>query len=207
MDLRDLLARARVLPVLSIADVDLGLELVRALGAGGLTTVEITLRTPAALTAIERIRRDLPGLAVGVGTVLEADGLRRARDAGAQFAVSPGLSEDLAMAARAHGTPYLPGVQTASEIMTARRLGLTTLKFFPARAAGGPAALQAFAPVFPDVAFCPTGGIGAEDVAAYLRLSNVVAVGGSWMAPADLVGARDWRALEALARRIAATTA
>jgi 2-dehydro-3-deoxyphosphogluconate aldolase / (4S)-4-hydroxy-2-oxoglutarate aldolase len=118
-----------------------------------------------------------------------------------QFAVSPGLSEELAKAASDARLPYMPAVQTGSEIMAARRLGFTTLKFFPARPAGGVAALKAFAPVFQDVAFCPTGGVSADDFRDYLRLENVVAVGGSWMVPADLVKAHNWRAIEGLARK------
>src|SRR5690606_10336801 len=130
--------------------------------------------------------------------------IRAAVDAGAQFAISPGLAEELARAASDAKLAYMPAVQTASEIMAARRLGFTTLKFFPARPAGGVAALKAFAPVFPDVAFCPTGGVSGQDFGDYLRLENVIAVGGSWMAPPDLIARRDWRAIEALARKATA---
>jgi 2-dehydro-3-deoxyphosphogluconate aldolase/(4S)-4-hydroxy-2-oxoglutarate aldolase len=163
--------------------------------------LEITLRTRAALGAVARIRSAVPGAVVGVGTVVRLQDVRSAVDAGVQFAVSPGLSEELAKAAADARLSYMPAVQTGSEIMMARRLGFTTLKFFPARAAGGVAALKAFAPVFPDVAFCPTGGVGADDFRDYLRLENVVAVGGSWMAPAEMVRRRDWRGIEAAARK------
>jgi 2-dehydro-3-deoxyphosphogluconate aldolase/(4S)-4-hydroxy-2-oxoglutarate aldolase len=204
MNLHDVLARVRVVPVLTIEDVDLSVDLSRSLAAGGLNVLEITLRTPAALAAVDAISAALPEAVVGVGTVTRPDEFRRAIDAGARFAVSPGLTEDLARAGKAAGIAYMPAAQTASEVMRARELGFHTLKFFPAKSAGGVTALKALAPVFPDVAFCPTGGLGAADFMEYLRLDNVVAVGGSWMLPPDLVKARDWRAIETLARQIAA---
>jgi 2-dehydro-3-deoxyphosphogluconate aldolase/(4S)-4-hydroxy-2-oxoglutarate aldolase len=201
MTIQTIFAKARVVPVLTIDDEALGVDLARALVAGGMPVLEITLRTRAALHAVERIKAAVPGAVVGVGTVVRLQDVRSAVDAGVQFAVSPGLSEELAKAAADARLAYMPAVQTGSEIMTARRLGFTTLKFFPARAAGGVAALKAFAPVFPDIAFCPTGGVGADDFRDYLRLENVVAVGGSWMVPADLIRRRDWRAIEAVARK------
>lgn len=201
MTIRTIFAKARVVPVLTIDDADLGADLAKALVAGGLPVLEITLRTRAALAAVEKIKAAVAGAVVGVGTVIRLQDVRSAVDAGVQFAVSPGLSEELAKAASEAKLPYMPAVQTGSEIMAARRLGLTTLKFFPARSSGGIAALKAFAPVFQDVAFCPTGGVGAEDFRDYLRLDNVIAVGGSWMVPANLVQARDWRAIEGLARK------
>jgi 2-dehydro-3-deoxyphosphogluconate aldolase / (4S)-4-hydroxy-2-oxoglutarate aldolase len=201
MTIRTIFQKARVVPVLTIEDEAAGVDLARALVSGGLPVLEITLRTRAALAAIEKIRSSVPGAIVGVGTVIRLQDVRSAVEAGVQFAVSPGLSEELAKAASDAKLPYLPAVQTSSEIMTARRLGFTTLKFFPARPAGGIAALKAFAPVYPDMAFCPTGGVSADDFRDYLTLGNVVAVGGSWMAPADLVKSRDWRAIETLARK------
>jgi 2-dehydro-3-deoxyphosphogluconate aldolase/(4S)-4-hydroxy-2-oxoglutarate aldolase len=190
-----------VIPVLTIDDADAGVDLAKALVAGGMPVVEITLRTRAALAAVEKIRAMVPDTLIGVGTVIRLQDVRSAVDSGVQFAVSPGLSEELAKAASDARLPYMPAVQTGSEIMAARRLGFTTLKFFPAKSSGGTAALRAFAPVFQDVAFCPTGGVGAEDFRDYLHLENVVAVGGSWMVPGDLVKARDWRAIEGLARK------
>jgi 2-dehydro-3-deoxyphosphogluconate aldolase/(4S)-4-hydroxy-2-oxoglutarate aldolase len=201
MTIRTIFAKARVVPVLTIEDAVAGADLAKALVAGGMPVLEITLRTRAALAAVEKIRSVVSGAVVGVGTVIRLQDVRSAVDAGVQFAVSPGLSEELAKAASDARLPYMPAVQTGSEIMAARRLGFTTLKFFPARPAGGVAALKAFAPVFQDVAFCPTGGVSADDFRDYLRLENVVAVGGSWMVPADLVKAHNWRAIEGLARK------
>jgi 2-dehydro-3-deoxyphosphogluconate aldolase/(4S)-4-hydroxy-2-oxoglutarate aldolase len=201
MTIRTIFAKARVVPVLTIDDAESGADLAKALVAGGMPVLEITLRTRAALAAVEKIKAAVPGAVVGVGTVIRLQDVRSAVDAGVQFAVSPGLSEELAKAVSDAKLPYMPAVQTGSEIMAARRLGLTTLKFFPAKSSGGVAALKSFAPVFQDVAFCPTGGVSAEDFRDYLKLGNVVAVGGSWMVPGDRVKARDWRGVEALARK------
>lgn len=200
MTIRTIFAKAKVVPVLTIDEAESGVDLAKALVSGGLPVLEITLRTRAALAAVEKIKAAVPGAVVGVGTVIRLQDVRSAVDVGVQFAVSPGLSEELAKAASDAKLPYMPAVQTGSEIMAARRLGFTTLKFFPAKLSGGIAALKAFAPVFQDVAFCPTGGVSAGDFRDYLKLDNVVAVGGSWMVPGDLVKARDWRAIETLAR-------
>jgi 2-dehydro-3-deoxyphosphogluconate aldolase/(4S)-4-hydroxy-2-oxoglutarate aldolase len=201
MTIRTIFQQARVIPVLTIDDAESGIGLARALVAGGLPVLEVTLRTRGALEAVKAIKASVPDAVVGVGTVVRLQDVHNAASAGVHFAVSPGLSEELAKAAADAKLPYMPAVQTGSEIMTARRLGFTTLKFFPAKPAGGVAALKAFAPVFPDVAFCPTGGVGADDFRDYLRLENVVAVGGSWMVPADLVKRRDWKGIEAAARK------
>lgn len=201
MTVRTIFTKARVIPVLTIEDVSAGVDLAHALVSGGLPVLEITLRTRGALAAARAIRTSVPNAVVGLGTVVRLQDIRAALDAGAQFAVSPGLSEELAKAASDANLSYMPAVQTASEIMAARGLGFTTLKFFPAKPAGGIATLKAFGPVFPDVAFCPTGGVSGEDFRDYLRLDNVVAVGGSWMVPADLVKQCDWRAIETLARK------
>ena len=203
MDLRDVFSKARVVPVLTIEDPDVAIDLARALIDGGLNVIEVTLRTSAALGAVDMLASEFPDAVIGVGTVTRPNELRAAREAGARFAVSPGLVEELCSAATTAGISYLPGVQTASEIMNARRFGFTTLKFFPVRPAGGVAALKAFAPVFPDVRFCPTGGVTADDFMDYLLLENVIAIGGAFMVPADLLKARDWRAIAALARQIA----
>jgi 2-dehydro-3-deoxyphosphogluconate aldolase/(4S)-4-hydroxy-2-oxoglutarate aldolase len=201
MTIRTIFAKGRVVPVLTIDDAEAGADLAKALVAGGMPVLEITLRTRGALAAVEKIRAAVSGAVVGVGTVIRLQDVRSAVDAGVQFAVSPGLSEELAKAASDAKLPYMPAVQTGSEMMAARRLGFTTLKFFPARSSGGIAALKAFAPVFQDVAFCPTGGVSGDDFRDYLKLANVVAVGGSWMVPGDRVKARDWRGIEALARK------
>ena len=199
-----ILARSRVIPVLTIEDVDDALPLCGALHAGGLGVVEITLRTAAALAAVAVVVRAIPDIAVGVGTLLDGRDFLRAHDFGAAFAVSPGFDPDLVAQADRAGIAYLPGVQTSSEAMAARRSGLRYLKFFPARAAGGIPFLQQLAPVYPELRFCPTGGIGFEDAPAYLAEPTVVSIGGSFAAPASLIRNRDWRAITALAARAAA---
>jgi 2-dehydro-3-deoxyphosphogluconate aldolase/(4S)-4-hydroxy-2-oxoglutarate aldolase len=198
--LRARLRAAVAVPVITAGEVDATVELCRALVAGGLDMLEITLRTPTALAALGAVARALPQAHVGVGTALSVDDLRRAADAGARFAVSPGFDPGMAEAARAAPLDWLPGAVTASEIMQARNAGFTTLKFFPAQQSGGTAALRAFAPVFADVAFCPTGGLDQTLAAEYLACPNVVAAGGTWMMPKDAIVARDWRRIEQLAR-------
>jgi 2-dehydro-3-deoxyphosphogluconate aldolase/(4S)-4-hydroxy-2-oxoglutarate aldolase len=193
-----------VIPVLTIARVADAVPLAASLLRGGLRLIEVTLRTPDALAAIRAIAHDVPDIVVGAGTVLTGADASRAREAGARFLVSPGLTPELAAAGLASGLPYLPGAVTASEVIAARDLGFSLLKFFPAAAAGGVELLRAYAPVFAGVAFCPTGGVTAENAGAYLSLANVPMVGGSWMAPAEAVAAGDWRRIEALARAAAA---
>jgi 2-dehydro-3-deoxyphosphogluconate aldolase / (4S)-4-hydroxy-2-oxoglutarate aldolase len=200
MNMRAIMARAPVIPVLTIdREVD-AVPLGRALCAGGLTVLEVTLRTPAALAAISAMRKALPEAIVGAGTLTVPEDFARVATAGAQFAVTPGLTEELAVAGRHAGFPLLPGIATASELIAARAAGYSALKFFPAEPAGGTAMLAAFAPVFPDVLFCPTGGITRESAPRYLLLKNVACVGGSWVAPAAAVQAGDWASIEALAR-------
>lgn len=200
---RALAARAPVIPVLVIEDAGRAADLGRALVAGGLPVLEVTLRTPAALAAI-RAMADVPGAAVGAGTVLSGDDARRAQDAGATFAVSPGLTPALAEACVAIGLPLLPGAVTASEVMAALELGYDMLKFFPAEPAGGVPALAALGGPLPQVAFCPTGGITPANAPAYLALKSVLCVGGSWVAPAADQAKGDWGAIEARAREAAA---
>lgn len=202
--IEDVFADRPMVPVLTITDAALALPLARALAAGGLDVLEITLRTRQALDAVSAIRSGLAEVTVGVGTVLSAAQLLRARDAGAAFAVSPGYDPALADAASVARLPLLPGVATASEAMAARGRGFRLLKFFPAEPMGGVATLQALAPIFPDLRFCPTGGIDAARAPGYLALDNVAAVGGSWVAPARLVRSHDWPAITALARAAAA---
>lgn len=195
-DIRSQLARARIVPVLTLEPGPDAVELCQALVRGGLTMLEITLRTDGALRAIEMVAHALPNAAIGVGTITRAGQLVQAASAGARFAVSPGATPALLEAAAKSGLPFLPGTATPSDVILARAAGFTTLKFFPAKPMGGIATLAALAPVFGDVAFCPTGGITQQDFRDYLALKNVVAVGGSWMAPRAAIAARDWAAIE-----------
>jgi 2-dehydro-3-deoxyphosphogluconate aldolase/(4S)-4-hydroxy-2-oxoglutarate aldolase len=203
MTVRDMLAKARVVPVMTVHDVAQGVDLAKALVAGGLTMLEVTLRTKEALKAVEAIAKAVPTATVGVGTLTRPEEFKASSDAGAVFAVSPGLTPRLAEAGKASGIAYLPSAITPSEVMAAREWGYTTLKFFPCKAAGGLGALKNFEPVFADVAFCPTGGLGMDDFRDYLALSNVVACGGTWMMPATLIKAGDWQGITALARQAA----
>lgn len=202
--LSDILRRAPVVPVLSVEEARQAVPLARALVAGGLPVLEITLRTEAALAAIEAIARDVGEAVVGAGTVLTADQLSAVAERGARFAVSPGATPNL-LAAAARGTlPLLPGAATASEVMRLLEAGHELMKFFPAEPAGGIAALKALAAPLPQARFCPTGGITAESAAAYLALPNVVCVGGSWVAPAEAVRRADWERITGLAKAAAA---
>jgi 2-dehydro-3-deoxyphosphogluconate aldolase/(4S)-4-hydroxy-2-oxoglutarate aldolase len=195
-----LFAGVRVVPVLTIGRVEQAVPLARALVDGGLTHLEVTLRTDCALAAIEAIAARVPDAVPGVGTVLRPTQLAEARAAGARFAVSPGLTPALAEVARATPElPLLPGVATASEAMIAEGHGFGYVKFFPAGVIGGQAALKALAAPLPDIRFCPTGGVDAGNAGGYLALPNVFCVGGSWMAPAALLDKGDWPAISALA--------
>lgn len=192
MDIRSIMAQVPVIPVISINDPLNAVPLARALVEGGLHVLEITLRTPCAFDAVERIVAEVPEALVGVGTVLRADDVYRSRSLGARFAVSPGLTAELAQAAQESELPLLPGVMTPSEVMRAREHGYLNLKLFPAAQAGGAAMLKAMAGPFPDIRFCPTGGVSVDNLADYLSLSNVACVGGSWLTPEDAVTAGDW---------------
>jgi 2-dehydro-3-deoxyphosphogluconate aldolase/(4S)-4-hydroxy-2-oxoglutarate aldolase len=198
--LDDVAARCPLIPVLVIEDDRQAVPLARALVTGGIAAIEITLRSDAALESIRRIAAELPDAVVGAGTVLDRAQFTAARKAGARFIVSPGATDALYDAADGAEIPFLPAVATASEIMRGRERGYRRFKFFPAARAGGIAALKDFAGPFPDVRFCPTGGVGADNFADYLGQPNVFAVGGSWLAPTDKVKAGDWPALTALAR-------
>jgi 2-dehydro-3-deoxyphosphogluconate aldolase/(4S)-4-hydroxy-2-oxoglutarate aldolase len=199
--MQELLSLSPVIPVLSIKDASQAVPLARALVSGGLKVIEVTLRTPCALEAMRRIVDEVEGACVGAGTVLTAKDLDLAQGAGARFAVSPGATPALLAAAKSSGLPFLPGVATPSEIMAALEAGLDCLKFFPAEAAGGIAMLKAFSGPFPGVRFCPTGGIREETLASYLALGNVAAVGGTWLAPADLLANNEWGQIQVLAER------
>jgi 2-dehydro-3-deoxyphosphogluconate aldolase/(4S)-4-hydroxy-2-oxoglutarate aldolase len=198
-----LFRHACIVPVLTIETLDDAEPLARTLVEAGLPILEITLRTPVALQAIERMR-DVPGAIVGAGTVLNAYDLDAVERAGAMFAISPGATPALLHAAADHAMPLLPGIATASELMRGLDAGFRRFKFFPAESSGGIAALRGFAGPFADVRFCPTGGIDATKATDYLALANVFAVGGSWMVPAQAVRARDWPAIATLARGAAA---
>jgi 2-dehydro-3-deoxyphosphogluconate aldolase / (4S)-4-hydroxy-2-oxoglutarate aldolase len=200
MNLRSILALAPVIPVLTIEHVDHAAPLARALCAGGLRVLEVTLRTPAGLRAIEAMRNAVPDAVVGVGTLTRAQDFADAGNAGARFGVSPGLTAELANAARSAKFPLLPGVMTPSELIAGLGWGFDTFKLFPAQQAGGVSMLKAFSGPFPDVVFCPTGGITRAAAPEYLALRNVVCVGGSWVAPADAIRTGDWKAIEELAR-------
>lgn len=201
MDLRAYLKLSPVVPVLTIHRVEDAVPLARALVAGGLKVLEVTLRTAAALEAMHCISAEVPDAVVAAGTVLTAKDLKRSAKAGARFAFSPGLADFML---EAGPIPVLPGVATASEVMKALEAGCSTFKFFPAVPAGGVGALKAFHGPFADVAFCPTGGIDAANAAQFLALPNVLCVGGSWVAPAKAIEAGDWTQIEALARDAAA---
>ena len=206
MSLRDVLKRARIVPVLTIERAEDAVPLARALAEGGLRTLEITLRTGAAPDAVRAIRSALPDLTVGCGTLTRPEDFELAKGLGVAFAVSPGLTPRLAEAARAAGMPYLPGASTVTEVLLAREAGFDTLKFFPAELAGGVKALRAFQPLVPGVRFCPTGGVNAGNAAEYLALPNVIAVGGTWVAPEDAIAAGDWTRITALAKEAMART-
>jgi 2-dehydro-3-deoxyphosphogluconate aldolase/(4S)-4-hydroxy-2-oxoglutarate aldolase len=196
----ELMAMAPVIPVLTIERLEDALPLARALVAGGLPVLEITLRTACALAAIERIAAEVEGAVTGAGTVLNASDFQRAEAAGARFVISPGLTEPLIAAASNSQAVFLPGVATASELMFGLDAGLTRFKFFPAETSGGAPALKALYGPFADVRFCPTGGITAASAPTYLALPNVACVGGGWIAPADAVAAGDWARITELAR-------
>jgi 2-dehydro-3-deoxyphosphogluconate aldolase / (4S)-4-hydroxy-2-oxoglutarate aldolase len=198
-----LLTRAPVIPVLTIARLADAVPLARALAAGGLPVIEVTLRTPVALDAVRAIVAEVPDCIVGVGTVTEVPDIRHALAAGAKYLVSPGTTGELADAFARTPVPCLPGCATVSEAMALAARGFRVLKFFPAEAAGGVAFLKSIAAPLPSLKFCPTGGIDQRNAAAYLALPNVIAIGGSWVAPKDAIGASDFARVTALAREAA----
>ena len=197
---REICALAPIVPVLVIEDVDSAEPLARALVAGGLPALEVTLRTPAALDAI-RIMAQIPGGQVGAGTLVTPSDVRAAKEAGATFGVSPGATDELLEACEAEGLPLLPGAATATEAMRLLARGYDMLKFFPAEASGGAPALKAIGAPLPQITFCPTGGVSPENAGDYLALDNVICAGGSWVAPKSLVMDRQWDQVEDLARK------
>ncbi|MDH6628692.1 2-dehydro-3-deoxyphosphogluconate aldolase/(4S)-4-hydroxy-2-oxoglutarate aldolase [Streptomyces sp. LBL] len=198
-----LLDLAPVIPVVVVEDAADAVPLARALVAGGLPAIEVTLRTPAALDAARAIVAEVPDAVVGVGTVITPAQVTEAVAAGARFLVSPGWTDVLLDAMRESGVPFLPGVSTTSEVVALLERGVREMKFFPAEAAGGTAYLKALAGPLPQARFCPTGGVGPGNAPEYLALPNVGCVGGTWMLPQDAIEARDWARVEALAREAA----
>jgi 2-dehydro-3-deoxyphosphogluconate aldolase/(4S)-4-hydroxy-2-oxoglutarate aldolase len=199
MNTLELATHGPVIPVIVLHRVEDAVPLARALLAGGVKVLEVTMRTPVALQCIEAIAHELPQAIVGAGTLRSAADAQAAFDAGSRFAVSPGYTTEVGAACRKLGLPLLPGVATASEVMAAQADGLSFLKFFPATAAGGIPMLKALAGPFPDVSFCPTGGITVETAPQFLALANVKVCGGSWLTPQDAVDAKDWPRITALA--------
>jgi 2-dehydro-3-deoxyphosphogluconate aldolase/(4S)-4-hydroxy-2-oxoglutarate aldolase len=200
----ELAALGPVIPVIVLQDVAHAAPMARALVEGGVRVLEVTLRTPVALACMEAIARAVPEAIVGAGTLRTVADVRAARDAGCRFGVSPGYTLEIGAACREAHVPLLPGVATAGEVMAANADGLAFLKFFPATAAGGVPMLKALAGPFPDVVFCPTGGITVETAPQFLALPNVRVCGGSWLTPADALAAGDWDRITRLAREAAA---
>ena len=192
---------ARVIPVLTIERLDDAVPLAKALVAGGVRVLEVTLRTPVAIEAAKAIMAEVPDAIVGIGTILNARDLARAEALGVKFGISPGATPDLLKAAAVSALPFAPGIATASELMEALAYGFSLVKFFPAEQSGGIKALRALAGPFPDARFCPTGGIGQANAAEWLREPNVVAVGGSWLCPAVDVRSGNWAGISAICDR------
>jgi 2-dehydro-3-deoxyphosphogluconate aldolase / (4S)-4-hydroxy-2-oxoglutarate aldolase len=200
-EIAELFERATIIPVLTIDRVEDAVSLARALVAGGVRVLEVTLRTPVAIAAAKAIMAEVPEAVVGIGTILNADDLKRAEAIGAKFGISPGATPDLLKAAAAGKLPFAPGIATASELMQALAHGFDMVKFFPAEPSGGIKALRALAGPFPDARFCPTGGIGEANAAAWLAEPNVVAVGGSWVCPAADIRSGNWAGISAICDR------
>ncbi len=200
MKLAEIVAATSVMPVMVIDRIDDAVPLAQALVDGGIRVLEITLRTEAGLEAVKRIRQEVPGAIVGVGTISSPQLLEASIEAGAAFGVSPGTPPTLLKAIVASGLPFFPGVATMTEVMQVMEAGLTVMKFFPAVAAGGVKMLESFAGPFPQVEFCPTGGINAANAPEFFKLKNVVCVGGSWLTPKNLIANGDWAGITRLAQ-------
>lgn len=197
---RAVLASSPLIPVIAINDPDDAVPLCQALVDGGINVLEITLRTEHGVKAIERVREAIPDAWVGAGTVTGIDQYRQVEAAGAQFVITPGVTEAILEFGLTSEVPLLPGISTISELMMGYNLGYREFKFFPAEVAGGIPALKAFSGPFPDVTFCPTGGIRRDTARNYLALGNVQAVGGSWLTPADAIASKDWAKITEIAR-------
>ena len=200
-ELAALFNQAKVIPVLTIERLEDAIPLARALVAGGVSTLEVTLRTRVAIEAAKAIMAEVPDAIVGIGTIINPNDLVRAEAAGARFGISPGATPELLKAAASRALPFAPGIATASELMQAFAHGFELTKFFPAEQAGGIKALRALAGPFPNARFCPTGGIGEANAAAWLAEPNVVAVGGSWLCPAAEIRAGNWAGITAMCQR------
>ena len=200
-ELAALFEQATIIPVLTIERLEDAVPLAKALVAGGVHVLEVTLRTPVAIESAKAIMADVPEAIVGIGTILNADDLARAEAIGARFGISPGATPDLLKAAAASALPFAPGIATASELMLGLSRGFNLVKFFPAEQSGGIKALRALAGPFPDARFCPTGGIGEANAAAWLAEPNVVAVGGSWLCPAADIRSGNWAGITAICNR------
>lgn len=200
----DLLELSPVMPVVVISEIEDAVPTARALLAGGIGVIELTLRTPVALEAIARVAAEVPGIVIGAGTVTSPDQAKQAADAGAAFLVTPGVTDRVLDAAFDTGLPFLPGASTVSEAMRLAERGLTALKFFPAEASGGIAYLSSIGGPLPGLKFCPTGGISVKTAPDYLALANVGCIGGSWLTPKDALKAKDFARVETLAREAAA---
>ena len=198
-DLIDICSQVKLMPVLVVEDIDSAIPLAQALIRGGLSVLEVTLRTSCALDAIAEMAK-LEGAVVGAGTILTANDMESVKQAGAVFGVTPGTTPLLLDTAKACGLPLIPGVATASEVMKVSEQGYKFLKFFPAESSGGVNALSSFSGPLPDIQFCPTGGITSDNASAYLNLKNVICVGGSWVAPKQLVNSKQWDKIEELAK-------
>jgi 2-dehydro-3-deoxyphosphogluconate aldolase / (4S)-4-hydroxy-2-oxoglutarate aldolase len=201
--IQEIMRRSPVIPVLTVTRLEQAVPLARALVRGGLPVLEVTLRTACALAAIEAMRVAVPEALVGAGTLTQPRDLAAVAAAGAHFAVTPGLTRELVVAAGRTDLPLLPGIMTPSELLEARSAGFQACKLFPAREAGGPAMLRALAGPFPDQLFCPTGGVTPQSALEYLALPNVPCVGGSWMASQELLRSEGWEQIESLAREAA----
>ena len=200
-ELAALFEQATIIPVLTIERLEDAVPLAKALVAGGVHVLEVTLRTPVAIESAKAIMADVPEAIVGIGTILNADDLAQAEAIGARFGISPGATPDLLKAAAASALPFAPGIATASELMLGLSRGFNLVKFFPAEQSGGIKALRALAGPFPDVRFCPTGGIGETNAASWLAEPNVVAVGGSWLCPAADIRSGNWAGITAICNR------
>lgn len=200
---QEILNASIVIPVMTIHDLNTAVDLAHALVAGGIRTLEITLRTPEGLEAIRLIKKEVPNAIVGAGTVINAEQLNAVADAGAVFAISPGFNISLAQAAQKTPIALIPGIATAGELMLALEYNIDTMKLFPAEAIGGQTLLKSLYGPFPQVKFCPTGGIGLHNASDYLKLPNVLCVGGSWLTPKDLIAQRNWAGITALAKEAA----
>lgn len=196
----EVLSASPIVPVIAVKQLKDAVPLANALVKAGVKVLEITLRTECGLEAIRTVKRDVPNAIVGAGTVVNAIQYAQAVDAGAEFIISPGLTDSLLQKSREYDVPFIPGVATPSELMLANQYGLSYLKFFPAEINGGIKALQAFSGPFPDIKFCPTGGVNEKNYRGYLALKNVLCVGGTWFVPADAIERGDFDAITALAK-------